>query len=366
MKIVHFGKFYPPEFGGIESVTQALAEDHSRGGHDVEVVCFSRLNSSVDRRDRLVIRRVKMQAEKMSQPIALGYLRACAQAVRNADVVHVHLPNMLAAIAVLRLPRRVKVLLHWHSDIEGKGIVGRLIRPIERAMLCRADHIVTTSENYAKSSRALASFLENVTTVPIGIADVQNLSKVVRQGRPYVLFVGRIVPYKGLSCLLEAAAKVKADVDFYIIGTGPQEAELIQLARVLDVSHKVNFCGRVNEEELEYFFQNAAIFCLPSINRLEAFGVVLLEAMRASLPLITTDIEGSGVPWVNSCGSIVPVGDAQALAMEIDRFVANPIEAAKVGCLGRGRFEREFLREQMSERFLTIYSEGCRETSERS
>lgn len=356
MRIVHFAKYYPPEYGGIESVTEALAEDHSDAGNDVEVVCFTKATSDVDRRGRLVIRRVRAQTEKMSQPIAVGYLAACAQAALEADIIHVHLPNILAALAVLRLPRSKRVVLHWHADVEGKGLMGRLIRPLERAMLRRADLIVTTTENYAAASSALRPYSERLETIPIGIADKGTPSSTTIEMPPHVLFVGRLVPYKGLTCLLKAAADVRSDVEFRIIGVGPQETELKGLVRSLGISHKVRFLGRVGSAELEEHLESAALFCLPSINRLEAFGVVLLEAMRASRAVIATDIDGSGVPWVNSTGVTFPVGDHEALAREIDRLLANPAEIARLGREGRTRFEREFLRRDMSKRFLKSYS----------
>ena len=351
VNIVHFAKFYPPEYGGIESVTEALAEDHSAAGHDVEVVCFSRDSSQLDQKGRLTLRRVKVQKEFASQPLAASYLGACAGAGRDADVVHVHTPNVLAALAVLRLPRHIRVVIHWHADIEKKGAIGRLVRPIERAMLRRADVVVTTTQ----ASAALTAFTDHIKVIPIGIAALDTVPKCDVATPPYVLFVGRLVPYKGLGVLLDAIAKVQSDIDLRIIGIGPQEPELKAQAHCLGIAERVKFMGRIGEDQLQDLLKGATVFCLPSINRLEAFGVVLLEAMRAGRAIISTNIPGSGVAWVNSTGINVPVGDPQALAEALDRLLADPKETARLGKLARSRFKRTFSREMMTDRFLSLY-----------
>ena len=355
MKIVHFAKFYPPEFGGIESVTQALAEDHSASGHDVDVICFTRNSQQFEKMGQVNLIRIKVKMEFASQPLAMSYLKACASAAQNADIVHVHTPNILAALAVLRLPNAVKVVIHWHADIENKGLLGRLVRPIERAMLRRADKVVTTTEVYAKASSALKDLGSRVNAIPIGIADIEKVSSCAITEVPYVLFVGRLVPYKGLNVLMEAAAKVKGNIEFRIVGIGPELSELKSQVKRLGVSDRVKFLGRVGERQLQEIMQGAAIFCLPSINRLEAFGVVLLEAMRAGLAVVSSDIPGSGVSWVNSTGLNVPVKDPKALAEAIDRLLANPQERERLGRRARLRFESEFQRELMVKRFLEIY-----------
>lgn len=356
MKIVHFAKFYPPEYGGIESVTEALAEDHAAAGHDVEVVCFTRGSPKSEKMGRLDLRRIKVQKEIASQPLAVSYLKACADATRDADVVHVHSPNMLAALAVLRLPLHIQVVIHWHADIENKGMIGRLARPIERAMLGRADTIVATTQNYADASSALKGFENRVKVIPIGIADVIEAPKFEIATPPYVLFVGRLVPYKGLNILLDAIAMVQSDVELKIVGIGPQLTDLQYHARRLGIADRVKFMGRVGENQLQSLMEGAAVFCLPSINRLEAFGVVLLEAMRARRAIVSTNIPGSGVPWVNSTGINVPVRNPRALAQAIDQLVADPEEAARLGKLARSRFENYFSRTLMSRRFLCLYN----------
>ena len=355
MKIVHFAKFYPPEYGGIESVTEALAEDHAAIGHEVEVVCFTRETTTFEKLGRLRLRRLKVRKVIASQPLALSYLKTCIHAARSADVVHVHSPNMLAALAVLCLPSNVRTVIHWHADIENKGIIGTLIRPIERAMLRRADAVVVTTEEYAKASAALTEFKDKTEVIPIGIADTKKVPKFEISEVPYVLFIGRLVPYKGLDVLLDALTFINNDAELRIVGIGPELAKLKAHVVRLGLESKVKFKGRIDEDELEELMAGAAVFCLPSVNRLEAFGVVLLEAMRAGRAIVSANIPGSGVPWVNSQGINVPIRDPKALAEAIDQLLEDPLKAKSLGELARARFESEFLRKTMSSRFLWLY-----------
>lgn len=355
MKIVHFAKFFPPEYGGIESVTQALAEDHAAAGYNVDVICFTRNATQFEQIGRLGLRRVKVRREIGSQPVAFSYLGACGAAARDADVVHVHAPNMLAALAVVLLPRRIRVVVHWHADIQNKGAIGRLVRPLERAMLLRADIVIATTQAYAEASTALAAFRDRIKVIPIGIADLKAEQKFEIGTTPYVLSIGRLVPYKGLNVLLDAVPMVRSKVEFRIVGTGPQLAALEAQSSRLGITDKVKFMGQVGQTELQRLIAGTAVFCLPSVNRLEAFGVVLLEAMRAGRPIITTNIRGSGVPWVNLTGVKIPVNDPKALAEAIDRLVTAPEECTRLGKLARSRFLTHFSRKAMSDEFLSVY-----------
>jgi glycosyltransferase involved in cell wall biosynthesis len=355
LSILHLGKFYPPHYGGIESVTATLAEDQIASGHRVEVVCFTCEPPEFDRQEAgPTIRRFHAKRVVASQPLSWGYVMAGLRGIGRADVIHVHLPNLLAALVAAIAPRRARVVLHWHADIEGKGLLGMLVRPIEWFALARADAVICTSPNYLRSSVALRSWQHKAHVIPIGIADVQ-----MRDGRrsadPFVLFVGRLVPYKGVSVLLQAVAQMKSDARLMIVGRGPMQASLMDEAESLGIASRVAFLGAVEDETLARLFNEARIFCLPSINRLEAFGVVLLEAMRAGCPTVAADIPGSGVGWVNSEGLSVPVTDAAALARQIDRVLSEPALAEELSARARARFVGQFTRATMSARMIKLY-----------
>ena len=136
-RILHLGKFYPPDKGGIESVTAVLARSAASHGMPTTVLCFEAYGRGDAIDEGVAVRR--FPAVKLaSQPLSLAYFREALNLGRRADIVHVHLPNMVAALAVACLGAGPKVVLHWHSDVVDKGLLACLLGPLERLMLRRA------------------------------------------------------------------------------------------------------------------------------------------------------------------------------------------------------------------------------------
>jgi len=118
--------------------------------------------------------------------------------------------------------------------------------------------------------------------------------------------------------------------------------------------------GKVREENLGSYYQACDIFCLPSIYKSEAFGLVQVEAMYFSKPIVSTDIEGSGVSWVNQndvTGLVVPPKNVIALAKAVNKIIKNPELKKKFGENAKRRFEEEFRIEIVAEKILKLYKE---------
>ena len=327
MKIVHLGKYYPPEMGGIETATQAIVRGQKRNGHDLIVVCFSTQAGGGTVSDDAKIHRFPINFKIGSQPIGLHYFFEGFRLALKSDAVHIHAPNLLASLLSIFLPKRIKVIVHWHSDIIGKGVLGAMVRPIEIAMIARADAIIGTSTPYIDSSTILRKARAKTSIVPLGAAPPKpqhidggtlspSIFKFIGQ-RKLVLATGRLVPYKGFRFLIDAAHQLDEDTAIVIAGDGPCRAELQKQISESGLVHKVLLTGRVSDETLAGLFQRASVFCLPSIERSEAFGMVLLEAMSYGVPIVATTVEGSGMSWVNQhnvSGLNVPERDPDALA----------------------------------------------------
>lgn len=371
MRVVHFGKYYPPEMGGIENVTRSLAEGVASAGNPTTVVCFGRdPRHPEEAMAGVCVHRVPITIDLASQPLGWRYLRECVRLGRHADIVHLHAPNMLAALAALLAGPRPRIVVHWHSDVVDKGWLGRLLAPLERALLRRADAIACTSRAYADASSTLAPFADKVAVVPLGVRDAaattpdaspQALPAALDgriRGRKVVLSVGRMVPYKGFHLLVEAAQDLADDAVIVLAGTGPLEHEIRAMAEARGVSDRVIVTGRLEPATLDALFRMATLFCLPSVVRAEAFGVVLIEAMSHGLPLVATRIAGSGVPWVNAHGESglnVAVGDARALAQACNEILASPQLHERLSQGARKRFLSEFTEDIFIERTLALY-----------
>ncbi|MFZ6849898.1 glycosyltransferase [Undibacterium sp. RuRC25W] len=369
--IVHFGKYYFPDSGGIESVTASLAKGAVEAGHDVTVVCFSKkeMLKRNEILDGVHVVRNGCFIDASSQPVGFKYILNCINISQRADIVHLHTPNMLAALCGVFLPKKVKLLVHWHSDVVGKGLLGWLLAPLERILLKRADCIVVTSPVYANSSIVLRPFSSKIKVIPIGVPDALRMDANVDvgndlinklNGKRVVLSVGRLVPYKGFDILIEAAKIFPEDVMVVIVGGGAQERELKKKIYSANLENSVLLAGRVEDQTLSRLFQVADLFCLPSIERSEAFGVVLLEAMSYGLPIVATNIVGSGVPWVNlhnTSGLNVTVGDAKELASACMQILSDTDTSTKFSVGARNRYLKEFTESLSVKRVLTIYEE---------
>ena len=367
--IIHFGKFYPPDSGGIESVTVSLAKGAARLGHLVSVVCFEKnaIKSSSESIDGVHVIRTPFFKLIASQPLGFKYFLQCLLASRKADIVHLHAPNMLGALCALCIPNRTRLLVHWHSDVLNKGILGKILHPLESMLLCRANIIVATSQVYADASETLTLFKHKIAVVPIGVRDINregNDSQLPLAfeaqicSRKIVLAVGRLVPYKGFNVLIQASQHFDKDSVVVIVGGGPLQLQL-QEAIVQDgVEDRVVLAGRLSDATLHVLFERANLFCLPSTYRSEAFGVVLLEAMTYGLPIVATDIPGSGVPWVNQhgfSGLNVASGDAKALADACNQILRSEELRSRLSKGARQRFLAEFTEDVSVDRMMTIY-----------
>jgi glycosyltransferase involved in cell wall biosynthesis len=372
VKIVHFGKYYAPVTGGIESVTSSLAKGVAEVGQQVSVVCFDKVSKdAMEILDGVRVVRAPIWKTVASQPLGWRYIVACCKEARNADIVHLHAPNMLAALCALLLSRKVRLLVHWHSDVINKGLLGALLMPLEKALLKRADCIVATSQPYAEASATLQAFREKVTVVPLGVAPVRKGQEIATGctaltpeletligKRKVILAVGRLVPYKGFDVLIEAARHLREDALVVVVGGGPLEASLRQKIADSGVGGRVHMTGRASDNVLHALFTRASMYCMPSLYRAEAFGVVLLEAMAHGLPVVAADIPGSGVPWVNQhgvSGLNVPVGDPVALAQACNRILGSEQEHARFSTGASKRFTEEFTEEVSVKKIIATY-----------
>ena len=172
-----------------------------------------------------------------------------------------------------------------------------------------------------------------------------------------VLTVARLVPGKGHALLVEALAALHnrgIDLEATFVGEGPERAGLEALAAQLGVP--VRFAGAIGQDDLPTWYASADVFCLPTFA--EGLGVVLMEAMAAGLPVVSTRV--MGVPEVvedGDCGLLVPPGRADELAAALDRLAASPELRERMGRRGRVRVEREFALDAAAARLAELFDQ---------
>jgi glycosyltransferase involved in cell wall biosynthesis len=367
--IVHFGKYYFPNSGGIERVTVSLARGAAINGHNVAVVCFSKAKSKVvEVIDKVQVIRTPINFFLASQPIGVKYFLNCLNYSKRASIVHLHAPNMLAALCVLFIPAKTRLLVHWHSDVVNKGLLGKFLRPLEYLMLRRSNVVISTSPAYAEMSESLKPFLKKITVVPLGISDIKYRHTNFKlppqleyriENKKIVLSVGRLVSYKGFETLVEAAQHLSDKSVVVIVGEGPMEKILKQKIIDFHLENRVILTGKIDDAELHQLLSIASIYCLTSNSKAEAFGVVLLEAMCYGLPIVATKINGSGVNWVNIdgvTGLSISIGEPKAIAEACNKILTSECLHTRLSLGARNRFITEFTEEASIKKMIAVYN----------
>lgn len=381
MRVTFVNKYYwPPHLGGVEHHLAMLGSGiASRPGFSVEAIVANEGRATLrETIDGVHVIRVGRTFAYASTPVAPGMpavLRAAASGPQRPDIFHLMFPYPWGEVSWLMAGAPGPAVLTYHSDIVRQRFLGAAYRPILRRVLERVDRILVGSPPMIANSASLAPFADKCVVVPFGI-DTERFAPVpdvlaraaqlrAAHERPVVLFVGRLIYYKGVDVLVDAMASV--DADLVLIGAGPLESELKSHAGSLGIAEKVTFVPPVDDAELAAWYRAAAVFCLPSVARSEAYGLVQLEAHTSGTPVVSTDLP-TGVPWVNQDGEtglVVPVGDASALAAALNRLLADEALRARMGAYARERALASFGISTMVERTLAVYDEVLEERGRR-
>lgn len=364
MKVLHLYKYYHPFIGGIENHVRVLATELSRSSRVRALVSSHNGCRGVERREGVTVVRLPRYGSALSTPLSPGLLPLLRR--MQADVAHIHLAHPLGMCALLALPRekRPAIVASYHMDVSARSrSCGYAYRPLLRRFLAQTDAILLASPAMKTNSPILDDLHERCEVVPYGI-DVTRFNKTpeivrqageIRQGfgnRPIVLFVGRLVYYKGVDVLLKAARDIDAII--LIVGSGPLETKMREAAEGIP---NVVLAGSVADRELPAYYHACDVFALPSTAQTEAFGLVQLEAMAAGKPVVCTEL-GTGTSWVNQhgvTGFVVPPRDPEALANAIGALLRDADLRREMGRKGQARVEEEFTKEKMAERTLEVY-----------
>jgi glycosyltransferase involved in cell wall biosynthesis len=351
MRILHLAKYYWPRSGGMERVVQGLAEGAASLGHQVQVVAVQSFGHSRDSgRHRSSVIRAFSFGALGSQEVAPGYIAA---SWRRADVIHVHHPHPLADLASLLRATRTPVVVTQHADSARS-----IYRPLTRLVLRQARAIVVPSRAHLALSKELTGFEGKAHVIPFGIDHTrwEVVPPPPPGAPPRAIFIGRLVAYKGLDVLLRALELVP-ELRLDIIGSGPEGPRLRTLAQALAVTDRVRWYGEYPDDDLPRRMADADFLVLPSVTVEEMFGLVVLEAMAARRPVITTAVP-SAVREVNLPGVTgleVPLRDVPALAEALERLSRDAPLRHRMGEAGRQRVLERFTQAAMAEKHIELY-----------
>lgn len=343
MKIALVSPYDYPYPGGVTNHVRHLAREFTAAGHDVRIMAPSS-NRNLEREEDNVyrignVRRVPANGSIARITLSFRLARRVREVLASEkfEVVHAHEPLMPSLPpTVLRYSDALKIgTFHAYRGSYYGYFYGR---PILRHVFADLDGRIAVSRAAKRFVRQY--FMAPYKIIPNGVeierfnpARVKPLPEF-DDGRPNVLFVGRPEKRKGVGYLLRAYPQVKQafpDARFIIVGAGNWEESPYRSFIERHDMRDIVIVGRVSDEELPRYHRSAHVFCAPAVQG-ESFGMVLLEAMAAGLPIVASDIEGySQVLTDGQEGILVTPRDAEAVAEGVCQVLQDRQLAAAMG-----------------------------------
>jgi glycosyltransferase involved in cell wall biosynthesis len=295
------------------------------------------------------------------------------------DIVHVHVPSFGFARAVAGKIKQ-PVIMTYHCDITvsekyfGIPVPHWFVAAVEylpnlyaRRVASRVDILYNTTETYAKSSPVLKYF--PIRSIQIGIFldkidDMQQKRGLTpeKKRKNQILFLGRLAGNKGCDYMVKAMPQILEkfpDTKLLICGEGEEKAHIVSLIKQFGIEKSIQFYGVITFEQLVEIYYTSLVYVFPSINRLEAFGIVQLEAMANNTAIIVSDIPGpNAVMDVGRTGVLVPKQDSDAIAKAVIDMLANPQKAIEMGIAGRKLVETKYDWGVIGQQVINVYKEA--------
>lgn len=365
MKIAILVSTFPPYHGGMGNVAADQARELARLGHEVTVYTPAPHRPHPPTGDEPYrVRHVRPVFRWGNAAVLPGILRE----LRGQDAIMLHYPFFGTAEFFLdkKLKQKIgRLILVYHMDVVGRGMLGRFFawhtKAILPHILHHSDVIAVSSLDYALSG-VLGTMPENIrkklVEFPIGVdtarfspgnkEEARNHFSIPADSR-VALFVGgldRAHYFKGVPVLLDAFSKFHiphSTFQLLIAGSGDLREQYEARARGLDIADRVRFLGRVPDDDLPNLYRAADVVILPSVDRSEAFGKVLLEAQACGVPVITSNLPGVRTAIKDGVtGLLAPPNDPTALADAIRSVLEDPARAASMGLAARSWVEEKY------------------------
>ncbi len=211
---------------------------------------------------------------------------------------------------------------------------------------------MATTKSYAETSPVLRNYLHQIRIVPNAV----DLSAYPRGNvkENYVLYVGRLLNYKGVGSLLSAMSKVqkRADLRLVLVGDGYDRRNLEEQAARMSV--RAEFTGRLERKRLINTISRAEMLVLPTNNRLEAFGIVLLEAMACETPVLAFDTPGVNEVAMEGGRVFTNTEDLTDSILELHE---NELLRMSLGRRGRRAVEEKYSWKSVLDKIESVYGE---------
>lgn len=367
IKITQVSRNYFPFFGGVESVVRQIVHSLPLDKFYAEIITCSNENKGYfDVIKNVHVRRCASLFEFKSNPISPELIFRLSKI--KTDVLHYHHPFIFSAIAhFIARPKYKKLIATYHSDVVKQKYIMKFFQPIYEKFLDKADKIHVLSPNIIENSDTLSKFREKCVVIPYGIdlakyeeINFEEVKKIKEKfpDKKILLFVGRLIYYKGIPCLIEAMKNVSKDAILVIIGEGELQAEFLEKTKEDNLQDRVFFKGRAADQELVNYYHACDAFIFPSIYQSEAFGIAQLEAMACGKPVVNTWLN-TGVNYVSidkETGLTVEPENVGQLAEAINMLVSDDNLRNRLGQNARKRAEDIFSLPKVEGKYVEFYA----------
>jgi phosphatidylinositol alpha-mannosyltransferase len=377
MKIALVSPYDFPYPGGVTEHIVALAKGAQKRGHEVHIIaaCSGYQNETFPKTHTITRKLTTIPVGGSMARVGLSPLSydKIKKVLRREiyDVIHLHEPLTPSITWVVLMQAHLQpqavTIGTFHAYHEQPNWLYAYSQPIFGRFFNKLDSLIAVSG--AARNFAQRMFPGDYRLIPNGV-DIHRFSKKNgahhssmssdRTEKVTILFVGRLDKRKGFLNLLRAFVKIKPDYPHICLRVvGPFEADACRSYRDLIQAHGVTdieFVGYVSPDSLPDVYHTADIFCAPSVG-FESFGIVLLEAMAAELPIVATSIVGyRSVITAGNEGLLVPPGQPEQLASALCQLIDNPQQRQMMGRLGRLKAER-YNWDHIVDRVLDVYED---------
>lgn len=350
MRVLTALTYYRPHYSGLTIYAERMARALAERGHAVTVLT-SRYNPELplrESRDGVQVIRLPVWARVSKGVLMPGMALKAIGLARQADVVHLHLPQLDAApISILARLAGKPVVLTYHCDLKlpqgGVHWLANQVSHLANHVSARAAHvIVTNTQDYAQHSAFLRGYLSKVQPIlpPAEISAVSAEDRGafrrkagIQAGQRIIGMAARLASEKGVEYLAQALPLVmEKHPGARVIFVGQHEnvfGEEEYARRLAPLIHSLGdhwtFLGNLNPVDMSAFFHECDVTVLPSLNSTESFGLVQVESMMAGTPVVASDLPGVRQPVaLTGMGLTAPPADARALAQAIIAILDNP------------------------------------------
>ncbi|MBR1847942.1 MAG: glycosyltransferase [Lachnospiraceae bacterium] len=338
MKVLIVLNYYWPYISGVSEYARLLAEKLCKRGYEVTVLTSNHAKlKRYEEINGVKVIRADILGKISKGTISPEFIRLARKLSKEADVVNMHLP-MIESSVISKSIDTEKLVVTYHCDINLPStplnkFITRTMDWSNNICLKKAGKIMVQTIDYSSRSRVAYKYVDKFVESATPIKDYE--SSIVYTGnanKPVIGFCGRLVAEKGLNVLLDAFSLIKEQIpnatlriggDYKSVAGGSIYPELVEQIKKKKIED-VEFVGKIPDENMADFYSSLDVFVLPSINSLEAFGMVQVEAMYCGTPVVASDLPGVRTIVRNTqMGRIATPNDANDLAVKILDVINN-------------------------------------------